>query len=160
MEDKMAGAFGRAKNYGWDGFFESWRGGLYPGWGGAAAHNRKQLMGLKTSILVPRSFSLPAPPARTLWYEKITSRALFGIFLKKTVSCNSLFRFNLMFFFFFWGVKRKGVHKDRRDFSADKECHHFLTKENNCVVECCEERGRGSTRKHQIWMFLSTLITS
>ena len=97
MEDKMAGAFGRAKSYGWDGFFESWRGGLYPGWGGAAAHNRKQLMGLKTSILVPRSFSLPAPPARTLWYEKITSRALFGISLKKTVSCNSLFRFNLIF---------------------------------------------------------------
>ena len=76
---------------------------MYPGWGGAAAHNRKQLMGLKTSILVPRSFSLPAPPARTLWYEKITSRALFGISLKKTVSCNSLFRFNFFFFFFLRG---------------------------------------------------------
>ena len=31
--------------------------------GGVGAHNRKQLMGLKTSILVPRAFSLPRPPS-------------------------------------------------------------------------------------------------
>ena len=62
MEDKMAGAFGRAKSYGWDGSLNPEGGACIQG-GVGGAHNRKQLMGLKTSILVPRAFSLPRPPS-------------------------------------------------------------------------------------------------